>query len=79
MLAGKGVTPVAAAGTRYYARPGLTFRPFSDAPRIEYAFIWQSDHETARLRAFVNLALEQVRGMGGPGSALDALWAADSG
>lgn len=79
VLAGKGVTPVAAAGTQYYARPGLTFRPFSDAPPIEYAFVWPTDHETARLRAFVALATEEVRRMGGPSRALDSLWASESG
>jgi len=74
VLAGKGVTPVAAAGVRYYARPGLVFRPFSDAPRIEYAFIWPADHETGRLRAFVGAALEHVRSLGGPTRALETLW-----
>ena len=77
VLAGKGVTPVAAAGTRYYARPGLVFRPFSDAPPIEYALIWPTDHETGRLRAFVRLAVEEVRRMGGPGGALETLWKAE--
>lgn len=74
VLAGKGVTPVAAAGARYYARPGLAFRPFSDAPRIEYAFVWQADHETGRLRAFVGAAVEHVRSLGGPTRALETLW-----
>jgi DNA-binding transcriptional LysR family regulator len=79
VLAGKGVTPVAAAGVRYYARPGLVFRPFSDAPRIEYAFIWPADHETGRLRAFVGAALEHVRSLGGPTRALETLWESEGG
>ncbi|KAB8162271.1 LysR family transcriptional regulator [Streptomyces sp. 3MP-14] len=79
VLAGKGVTPVSAAGVRYYARPGLVFRPFSDAPRIEYAFVWPADHETGRLRAFVNTAVERVRGLGGPARALDRLWQSGGG
>lgn len=73
------MTPVAAAGVRYYARPGLVFRPFSDAPRIEYAFIWPTDHETGRLRAFVGAALEQVRSLGGPTRALETLWESEGG
>ncbi len=78
VLAGKGVTPVSAAGRRYYARPGLVFRPLSDAPHIEYACVWPTDSETGRLRAFVTLAVDQVRAMGGPGQALDTLWATDA-
>jgi DNA-binding transcriptional LysR family regulator len=74
VLARKGVTPVAAAGARYYARPGLVFRPFSDAPRIEYAFIWPTDRETGRLRAFIEVAVEHVRQLGGPDRALDTMW-----
>jgi hypothetical protein len=39
--------------------------PFVDAPPIKYAFISQTDHETGRPRAFVRLATEEVRRMGG--------------
>ncbi|MEV0849821.1 LysR family transcriptional regulator [Streptomyces sp. NPDC049954] len=74
VLAGKGVTPVAAAGEHYYSRPGLAFRPLTDAPRLQYAFVWPLDRETERLRAFVGAAVECVRGLGGPGRALPALW-----
>ncbi|WP_030909777.1 LysR family transcriptional regulator [Streptomyces sp. NRRL F-5126] len=74
VLAGKGVTPVAAAGAHYYSRPGLVFRPLSDAPRIEYAFIWRTGHETARLREFTRLALRHVGGVGGPAHAVESLW-----
>ncbi|MFF0526276.1 LysR family transcriptional regulator [Actinomadura nitritigenes] len=75
VLAGKGVTPVAAAGAHYYNRPGLEFRPLADAPPIDYACVWPTDHETARLRAFVQLAAELVRKAGGPGKAVEDLWA----
>ncbi|NEC84864.1 LysR family transcriptional regulator [Streptomyces sp. SID12501] len=77
VLAGKGVTPVAAAGAHYYSRPGLVFKPFTDAPAIDYAFVWPTGHETARLRAFVQVAMEQVRGAGGPARAVESLWAGE--
>ncbi|MFK0112397.1 LysR family transcriptional regulator [Streptomyces sp. NPDC091217] len=77
VLAGKGVTPVAAAGAHYYSRPGLVFKPFSDAPRIDYAFIWPTGHETARLRAFVQAAMGHVRAVGGPSHAVESLWEGD--
>ncbi|MET7679211.1 LysR family transcriptional regulator [Streptomyces sp. NPDC005423] len=79
VLAGKGVTPVAAAGAQYYSRPGLVFKPFTDAPRIDYAFIWPAGHETARLRAFVHVAMERVREAGGPTRAVESLWAEEGG
>jgi DNA-binding transcriptional LysR family regulator len=75
VLAGKGVTPVAAAGTHYYSRPGLVFKPFTDAPRVDYAFIWPTGHDTGRLRAFVRVAVDHVRKAGGPGRAVASLWA----
>ncbi|MEV7326188.1 LysR family transcriptional regulator [Streptomyces sp. NPDC093970] len=74
VLAGKGVTPVAAAGAHYYSRPGLVFRPFTDAPGIDYAFVWPTGHETARLRAFVRTAMDRVREAGGPERAVESLW-----
>lgn len=74
VLAGKGVTPVAAAGAHYYSRPGLVFRPFTDAPGIDYAFVWPAGRETARLRAFVRVAMDRVREAGGPSRAVESLW-----
>ncbi|MER5478356.1 LysR family transcriptional regulator [Streptomyces sp. NPDC002734] len=74
VLAGKGVTPVAAAGAHYYSRPGLVFKPFTDAPGIDYAFVWPTGRETARLRAFVRVAMDRVREVGGPSRAVESLW-----
>ncbi|MEU3554400.1 LysR family transcriptional regulator [Streptomyces fragilis] len=74
VLAGKGVTPVAAAGAHYYSRPGLVFRPFTDAPGIDYAFVWPTGRETARLRAFVRVAMDRVREAGGPSRVVESLW-----
>ncbi|WP_448320773.1 LysR family transcriptional regulator [Streptomyces sp. CO7] len=74
VLAGKGVTPVAAAGAHYYSRPGLVFKPFTDAPGIDYAFVWPTGRETARLRAFVRVAMDRVQEVGGPSRAVESLW-----
>ncbi|WP_336216801.1 LysR family transcriptional regulator [Nonomuraea sp. LPB2021202275-12-8] len=73
VLAGKGVSPVSAAGARYYMQPGLAFVPFRDAPPIEYALVWPSARETAKVRAFAQIAHEFTRGLGGPNRVLDAL------
>jgi hypothetical protein len=32
-------------------------------------------HETARLRALVQVAMDRVRGVGGPARAVESLWA----
>ncbi|MEU5390325.1 hypothetical protein ACFYQT_15085 [Streptomyces tibetensis] len=69
------MTPVAAVGAHYYSRPGLVFEPLTDAPGIDYAFVRPTGHETARLRAFVQVAMDQVRGVGGPARAVESLWA----
>ncbi|MET9118631.1 LysR family transcriptional regulator [Streptomyces longwoodensis] len=74
VLAGKGVTPVAAAGAHYYSRPGLVFKPLDGAPRIDYAFVWPTGHETARLRAFVRAAMDRIGELGGPTRAVESLW-----
>lgn len=74
VLAGKGVTPVAAAGSHYYSRPGLVFKPLTDSPDIDYALVWPTGHETARLRAFVRVAMEEVSRVGGPARAVESLW-----
>ncbi|MEV4182133.1 LysR family transcriptional regulator [Streptosporangium canum] len=73
VLAGKGVCPVSAAGARYYARPGLTFVPFRDAPPLEYALVWLSARETARVRAFVQISREFVESRGGPSVVVDTI------
>lgn len=55
------------AGEHYRSRPGLVFRPLTDAARLHYAFVWPLDRETERLRAFVGAAVECVRGPGRSG------------
>lgn len=55
---GKGVSVVAARGAHYYARPGVTFVPFSDAPTIEYGLLWRKAGENTRIRAFIQIICE---------------------
>ncbi|WP_406311673.1 LysR family transcriptional regulator [Streptosporangium sp. NBC_01639] len=73
VLAGKGVCPVAAAGARYYSRPGLAFVPFRDASPIEYALVWPSARETARVRAFAQISREFTESRGGSSAVLDLI------
>ncbi|GLV87453.1 LysR family transcriptional regulator [Streptomyces lavendulae subsp. lavendulae] len=55
VAAGGGVSPACATVERYYARPGITWVPFHDAPPVEFGFLWPASGETARVRAFVEL------------------------
>ncbi|MFE0463593.1 LysR family transcriptional regulator [Kitasatospora sp. NPDC058965] len=49
---GHGVSPIAARGAAYHARPGIVFVPFADAPSIEYGLIWATARRTAAVEAF---------------------------
>jgi DNA-binding transcriptional LysR family regulator len=53
VASGRGVSPAALLAARYYARPGIAFVPFRDAPPLEYGLIWRCSAYTARVRAFV--------------------------
>ncbi|MFJ9060301.1 LysR family transcriptional regulator [Streptomyces sp. NPDC102409] len=55
---GKGVSPACEGAQRYYARPDVAWVPFSDAPPVEYRFLWPTSGETARVRAFVETVCE---------------------
>jgi DNA-binding transcriptional LysR family regulator len=73
ITANRGVSPVAAAGERYFSRSGLTFVPFSDAPPIEYLILWPTTRETELLRTFARSAKAFVDARGGPTRVLDSL------
>ncbi|WP_326778221.1 LysR family transcriptional regulator [Streptomyces sp. NBC_01445] len=60
--AGQGAFTVGAQVRRYYARPDVTYVPFSDAPPLEWALQWRADAATARVRAFNESALMLVGG-----------------
>ncbi|MCG5216038.1 LysR family transcriptional regulator [Streptosporangium sp. KLBMP 9127] len=60
--AGQGVFPVGAHSRRYYARPDVTYIPFSDAPPLQWGLLWRADGATARVRAFTEAAHDLVNG-----------------
>ncbi|MCP3804641.1 LysR family transcriptional regulator [Allokutzneria sp. A3M-2-11 16] len=50
--AGEGICPLAAHAERYFARPGIAFVPFRDAPDAHWGLVWPTAGETGRVRAF---------------------------
>ncbi|MFG2926449.1 LysR family transcriptional regulator [Streptomyces sp. NPDC048305] len=61
VAAGKGVSPTCARAANYYSRPDVAFVPFSDAPPVEYGFLWSATGNSTKVRAFVETALETAR------------------
>ena len=59
--AGRGVLPVGAQARRYYARPDVSYVPFSDAPPLQWGLIWRTDRANARTRAFARAAQDLLR------------------
>jgi len=57
VAAGQVVSPVNAHFDRYYAYPGVVYRPIDDAPPTEWSLVWRSDRETPLIRAFAQSAL----------------------
>ncbi|MFI6485887.1 LysR family transcriptional regulator [Nonomuraea sp. NPDC050663] len=64
VAAGKGVYPEGGRSSQYYIRPDITYVPFSDTPPLEWALIWLSTRETARIRAFDQTAHDLAREIG---------------
>lgn len=58
--AGRGVAEVGAQTRRYYPRPDVVYVPISDAAPVEWCLMWHEDRETARVRAFSQVADELV-------------------
>lgn len=56
IAAGRVVSLVNAHFERYYAYPGVVYRPVDDAPRTEWSLVWRTDRETPLIRAFAQLA-----------------------
>lgn len=61
--AGRGVAEVGAQTRRYYPRPDVVYVPISDAAPVEWCLRWHEDRQTARVRAFSQVADELVRAM----------------
>ncbi|WP_424639642.1 LysR family transcriptional regulator [Embleya sp. AB8] len=55
--ANEGAFTVGGQVTRFYTRPDVAYIPFADAPTVDWGFIWRASHETARIRAFNDVAL----------------------
>ncbi len=56
--AGEGICPLAAHAAEYFARPGIAFVPFRDAPPARWGLMWRSAGETALVKAFASTAAE---------------------
>jgi DNA-binding transcriptional LysR family regulator len=56
IAAGRGILPVTAQVGRFYARPDIAYVPITDARDAEFALVWKSSRENARIRAFAELA-----------------------
>ncbi|MYS86063.1 LysR family transcriptional regulator [Embleya scabrispora] len=56
IAAGRAVSPVNAHVRRYYTPPGITFLPIHDAPPTEWALVWATAGDNARIRAFARTA-----------------------
>ncbi|MBL1075970.1 LysR family transcriptional regulator [Nocardia sp. 2] len=55
---GRYATPASLRAGQYYARPGITYVPFRDAPPIEYGLIWRRGGDSPRVRAFAETLCE---------------------
>ncbi|MBL1079862.1 LysR family transcriptional regulator [Nocardia sp. 2] len=58
--AGEGAFVVGEQAVRYDPRPDIVYLPITDAPPIEWGFVWHATRETARVRAFNAAAVASV-------------------
>ncbi|MET7299190.1 hypothetical protein [Embleya sp. NPDC005575] len=56
IAAGQAVSPVNAHVRRCYTPPGITFLSIHDAPPTEWALVWATAGDNARVRAFARTA-----------------------
>jgi DNA-binding transcriptional LysR family regulator len=59
--AGRGVSPTCVRAAQYYARPDVTYVPFSDAPPVEYGLIWRAADDSPTIEAFVRAVSAAAR------------------
>ncbi|MEU9192685.1 LysR family transcriptional regulator [Streptomyces hundungensis] len=59
IYADEGVFIMGAQVSRFYARPGVVYVPFSDAPPLEWASTWLLTHATPQIHAF-NQAAQDI-------------------
>ncbi|WP_409239184.1 LysR family transcriptional regulator [Streptomyces sp. PA5.6] len=56
VAAGRGAFPAPAHTSTYFARPGVTYVPFTDAEPTGYGLVWRLGHETGAVTAFARTA-----------------------
>lgn len=56
IAAGHGVGTTAEATAHHHPRPGVTYRPIKDGPRIPVRLVWWRDHRPAGLAGLVDAA-----------------------
>ncbi|GAA4011441.1 LysR family transcriptional regulator [Allokutzneria multivorans] len=59
--AGEGICPLAGHAEQYFARPGIVFVPFRDAPDAQWGLTWRTAGETSMVRAFSSEMRQQRR------------------
>ncbi len=59
--AGAGAFVCGAQVTKFYLRPDVVYLPIVDAPPVEWGFVWRTARETARIRAFDEVALRTAK------------------
>lgn len=58
IAAGRGVGTTAEATAHHHRRPGVTYRPIKDGPRIPVRLLWWRDHRSAGLSDLVDAATQ---------------------
>jgi DNA-binding transcriptional LysR family regulator len=53
---GRGAYEIGAHARRYYDRPDVAYVPISDAPLLEWALMWRTGSDSARVHGFGRLA-----------------------
>src|SRR5262245_54306511 len=56
IAAGRGVGTTAEATAHHHPRPGVTYRPIKDGPRIAVRLLWWRDQRPAGLRHLIDAA-----------------------
>jgi DNA-binding transcriptional LysR family regulator len=54
IIAGRGVGTTAEATGHHHPRPGVTYRPIKDGPRIPVRLVWWADQRPAGLTDLVD-------------------------
>jgi DNA-binding transcriptional LysR family regulator len=60
---GRGALLTAAHTTTYFARPGVSYVPVTDAEPVRYGLVWRAGNTTGALAAFAEAASTAVREM----------------